>query len=94
MTALAAAVAVIPDGASVGLGRPGALALVRELLRLGRRDLDIVAAPTGSLAVELLIAGGAVRSIESSGVDFGELGFAPAFTRAIEEGRVESRDST
>jgi glutaconate CoA-transferase subunit A len=78
----------------VGLGRPGALALVRELIRQGRRDLHIVTAPTGSLAVELLIAGGAVRSIESSGVDFGELGFAPAFTRAVEEGRLESRDST
>jgi glutaconate CoA-transferase subunit A len=94
VTPLAAAAAVIPDGASVGVGRPGALALVRELLRQGKRDLHIVAVPTGSLAVELLVAGGAVRSIESSGVDFGELGFAPAFTRAVEEGRLESRDST
>jgi glutaconate CoA-transferase subunit A len=94
VTPLAEAAASIPNGASVGLGRPGPLALVRELLRQGRRDLHIVAVPTGSLAVDLLVAGGAVRSIESSGVDFGELGFAPAFTRALEEGRLESWDST
>lgn len=88
------AIAAIADGASVGLGRPGALELVRELVRQGRRGLHVVTVPTGSLAAELLIAGGCVSSIETSGIDFGELGFAPAFTQAVEAGRLQLLDST
>lgn len=90
----AAAAALVPDGASVGLGRPEPLALVRELVRQGRRDLDLVAVPTGGLGAELLIAAGAVRSLESSGIDLGEHGFAPAFSEAVLEGRLRVLDST
>jgi glutaconate CoA-transferase subunit A len=48
----------------------------------------------GELAVELLIVAGAVRSLETSGVDLGEHGFAPAFTRAVESGTLKVIDST
>jgi glutaconate CoA-transferase, subunit A len=88
------AVAGIPDGASVALGRPSATALVQELVRQGRSDLHLVGVPTGGHAVELLIAAGCARSLESSGVDLGEDGFAPAFTRAVETGALDVRDST
>jgi glutaconate CoA-transferase subunit A len=84
----------IPDGASVALGRPPALGLVRELIRQGRRDLDLVGVPTGDIAVELLVAAGCARSLHTSGVDLGELGQAPAFARAVESGRLRIIDST
>jgi glutaconate CoA-transferase subunit A len=88
------AVAGIPDGASVALGRPAALALVEELIRQGRRDLHLVGVPTGGRAVELLIAAGSARSLESSGVDLGEEGLAPAFGRAVESGELRMIDSS
>lgn len=91
---LAEAAALVPDGASVAIGRPPALALIRELIRLGRRDLHLVGVPTGDIGVELLVAAGCARSLESSGVDLGEHGQAPAFARAVEDGRLKVFDST
>jgi glutaconate CoA-transferase subunit A len=84
----------IPDGASVALGRPPALGLVRELIRQGRRDLDLVSVPTGGIAIELLLAAGCARSLHTSGVDLGERGQAPAFARAVEAGRLRMIDSS
>lgn len=90
----ATAVAAIPDGASVAIGRPPALALVGEVIRQRKRGLRLVGVPTGDLAVEMLVAAGCARSLESSGVDLGEEGFAPAFSRAVETGELEMLDST
>ena len=50
--------------------------------------------PTGGLAVEKLIAAGCAASLESSGVDLGEDGFAPAFSSAVESGALRVLDST
>jgi glutaconate CoA-transferase subunit A len=85
---------LVPDGSSLGIGRLPPMALVRELLRRGARDLDLVSAPTGGLPEDLLIAGGAVRSLHTSGVDLAEHGFAPNFSRAAEEGAIRVIDST
>jgi glutaconate CoA-transferase subunit A len=94
LVAPADAVAMIPDGSAVAFGRPPALGLVRELIRQGRRNLDLVGVPTGGIAIELLIAAGCARSLHSSGVDLGELGQAPAFARAVESGALTVTDST
>lgn len=88
------AVAAIPDGASVALGRPAALFLVEELIRQGRTGLRLVGVPTGGRAVELLIAAGCAESLECSGVDLGEEGLAPVFGRAVESGALPMVDST
>jgi glutaconate CoA-transferase subunit A len=90
----ATALAVIPDGASVALGRPEALGLAAELVRQGRRDLHLIGVPTGARAVEMLVEAGCARSLESSGVDLGEEGMAPAFSRAVESGVLKVLDST
>jgi len=91
---LAEAAELIPDGAGLGLGRLPPMALVRELLRRGARDLDLVSAPTGGFGEDVLIAGGAVRSIHTSGVDLAEFGLAPNFGRAVERGEVRVIDSS
>ncbi|HEX6548082.1 MAG TPA: CoA transferase, partial [Candidatus Dormibacteraeota bacterium] len=88
------AAALVTDGSEVAIGRPPALPLIRELIRAGRRDLHLVGVPTGDIGVELLIAAGCARSIETSGVDLGEHGQAPAFGAAIESGRLRILDST
>jgi glutaconate CoA-transferase, subunit A len=88
------AVAGIPDGASVALGRPAALFLVEELIRQGRSDLRLIGVPTGGRAIELLIAAGCAESLECSGVDLGEEGQAPVFARAVESGALRMIDSS
>lgn len=94
---LADAAALVHDGAQVALG--GGLcarlpmALVRELVRQGRRDLHLVGS-AHSIDVDLLIAAGAVKVCEESYVGFEQdLGLAPAFRAAARTGAVEARES-
>jgi glutaconate CoA-transferase subunit A len=94
LVTLEEAAAAVPDGASVGIARFSPMALIRKLVELGRKDLHVIGVPVGELAVDYLIGAGAVRSLETSGVDFGEHGFAPNFTRAVEEGRLRVIDSS
>lgn len=91
------AAALVADGAMVALG--GGLsarlpmALVRELIRQGRRGLHVVGSAHG-IDVDLLIAAGAIAVCEESYVGFEQdLGLAPAFRRAAESGTIEVRES-
>jgi len=90
-TDLAGAAALVKDGDLVALGghtRQAPMALIRELIRQGRRDLGLVTVPTGGLNVDLLIAGGAVSRLHFAQVSLEEYGLAPHFRRAIEQGRL------
>ena len=94
---LADAVSLVSDGATVALG--GGLsarlpmAMVRELVRQGRRGLHLVGS-AHSIDVDLLVATGAVRRLEESYVGFEQdLGLAPAYRRAAEEGSIEVAES-
>src|SRR5580693_866041 len=94
---LADAMSGVSDGAMVALG--GGLsarlpmALVRELIRQGRRGLHLVGS-AHSIDVDLLVAAGAVRRLEESYVGFEQdLGLAPAYRRAAEAGTVEVAES-
>jgi glutaconate CoA-transferase, subunit A len=94
---LADTVALVSDGAIVALG--GGLcarlpmAMVRELVRQGRRGLHLVGS-AHSIDVDMLVGSGAVRRIEESYVGFEQdLGLAPAYRRAAEEGSVEVAES-
>lgn len=88
---------IVTDGALVALG--GGLsarlpmALVRELIRVGRRDLHVVGSAHG-IDVDLLIAAGGVAVCEESYIGFEQdLGLAPAYRRAAESGTVAVRES-
>ena len=94
---LADAASLVSDGAIVALG--GGLsarlpmALVRELIRQDRRGLHLVGS-AHSIDVDLLVAAGAVRRCEESYVGFEQdLGLAPAYRRAAEEGTIEVAES-
>lgn len=94
---VAEAVCLVRDGAMVALG--GGLsarlpmALVRELIRQGRRDLHLVGS-AHSIDVDLLVAAGAVRRCEESYVGFEQdLGLAPAYRRGAEQGEIEVAES-
>jgi glutaconate CoA-transferase subunit A len=94
---LADAAALVGDGAMVALG--GGLsarlpmALVRELVRQGRRGLHLVGS-AHSIDVDMLVGAGAVRRCEDSYVGFEQdLGLAPAYRRAAEEATIEVAES-
>ena len=96
-TSLTGAGALVGDGAIVALG--GGLsarlpmAMVRELVRQGRRGLHLVGS-AHSIDVDMLVAAGAVRRLEESYVGFEQdLGLAPAYRRAAEEGTIELAES-
>jgi glutaconate CoA-transferase subunit A len=69
------------------------MALVRELVRQGRRDLHVVGSAHG-IDVDLLVAAGAIAVCEESYVGFEQdFGLAPAFRRAAERGEIDVRES-
>jgi glutaconate CoA-transferase, subunit A len=97
LVALDDAAALVADASTVALG--GGLsarlpmALVRELIRQGRRGLHVVGSAHG-IDVDLLVAAGALGVCEESYVGFEQdLGLAPAFRRAAELGEIEVRES-
>lgn len=85
------AVASVPDGATVAIGglsmNSAPMALVRELVRQEKRDLELVAIVSG-MAVDWLVAGGCVRRVISGLVSFEGLGLAPNFRAAVQSGQV------
>lgn len=95
--ALTDAAALVANGAVVALG--GGLsarlpmALVRELIRQHRTGLHLIGS-AHSIDVDLLVAAGAVRRCEQSYVGFEQdLGLAPAYRRAAQEGTIEAAES-
>lgn len=88
---LAAAVAAIRDGETVAFGgyfqHRHPMALVRELIRQGRRDLHIVT-PLGGIDAELALASGIAGKITFGFVSMDAFGQSPAFRRTIESGDV------
>lgn len=92
LVSLEEAVAAVKDGASIGLGgwifHSQPMALVRALIRQGARDLDLVPSP-GSIAPDLLIGAGRVRSTACVFISFEQHGLAPHFRRAAEQGSIK-----
>jgi glutaconate CoA-transferase subunit A len=94
---LADAVELVRDGDTVAIG--GALshrepmALVRQLVRAGRRDLRLVGSAHG-IDVDLLVGAGVAGAVEESYVGFEQdLGLAPAYRRAAESGAIAVRET-
>lgn len=90
---LAELAAMIPDGASIALGgsflHRGPFALVRELIRQGRRDLELIKQSPG-YDVDILCRAGVLRRARAGIVAMeGNFGLAPWYRKAIESGQVQ-----
>lgn len=88
LCSLAALAARIPDGTALGLGgvflHRGPFALMRELVRQGRRDLEVIK-PSPGYDLDLLCRAGAVRKVRAGIVAMeGNFGLAKWYRRAIE----------
>ncbi len=86
------AAGLVDDGAVIAVGglslNCAPMAFCRELVRAGRRDLELVA-PVGGMNVDWLLAGGCVRKLVMGLVSFEGFGLAPNFRRVAEQGTVE-----
>jgi glutaconate CoA-transferase subunit A len=78
------AVSFVQDGMTIGLSgfsyQNPPMAIVRELIRRGVRDLTLVSGPTSGIETDILIGAGCVRRLVSACVAFECINaIAPAF---------------
>jgi len=89
------ALADLRDGMQVATGgwifTAQPMALVREVVRKGVRNLRLVPAP-GSIAPDMLIGAGAVAEVFCVFISFEQYGLAPNFRRAVEAGEIKVRE--
>jgi glutaconate CoA-transferase, subunit A len=85
------AVALIKDGDVVAIGghtaRRHPMAVVREIIRQGRKRLHVVGWNNG-VDMDMLIGAGCVETVETSYVGMGSFGLALNFRRAAEAGEI------
>ncbi len=87
----------VPDGATVALPPDYSfvpMAAARALVRRGVRGLRLVTVPQAGMVADLLIGAGCVAEIETAAVSLGEIGDAPRYRAALEDGTLAIRDST
>ena len=88
---LSNAVAMVPERATIGIGgvllKRKPMALLWALVDAGIRELTVLSF-LASLDVELLAAHERLKEVHTGYVGFEQLGFAPAFERAVASGRV------
>jgi glutaconate CoA-transferase, subunit A len=65
---------------------------MRQLIRMGAKDLTIIPTPSAGLAIDLLIAAGCVKKVFASYVGLEFLGLAPNYRRAVEQNTIEVSD--
>ena len=77
----------VQDGMTIAVGSPAPMALLRQIIRRGVKNLTIV---DSGVTLDLLIAAGCARKVVSyyAGGGFG-VPVAPAFRRAVEHGEIE-----
>lgn len=85
-------VALVPDGASLALGgsflHRGPFAFVRELIRQGKRDLEIIKQSPG-YDIDILCRAGCVKKARAGIVAMeGNFGLAPWYRRAVEKKQI------
>src|SRR3990170_330553 len=92
-----AVASLVPAGATVGVGgmhmTAAPMALVRELVRTRVRVRRLVTSPSTSLQADLLIGAGLVDELVAPYIGFEDLGLAPCFRRAVEQGKLRLLES-
>lgn len=70
------------------------MALVRSVIRAGRRELTVVGIPGNGLAGDMLIGAGAAVAAEVCHISLGSFGPAPNFKRLAEAGQLKVIENT
>jgi glutaconate CoA-transferase subunit A len=86
---------LIPSGASIAIGgsiiRRSPVALIRELIRQGKKDFTVLAYPAG-FTTDLLAGAGAVKRVEAVYEGLFQFGMSWNFRRGVEAGTIDIRD--
>lgn len=89
------AVKIIPNGSSICCPSFGyekvAFAFIRELIRQKKRDLHLYGSGM-NVDADILIGAECVRKAEIGHIGFENIGLAPCFRRAAQEGKIEVED--
>jgi len=90
----AAAVEGVQDGMTIAIGgfinAAHPMALVRQIVRSGARDLTVVGSASSGLEIDMLIAAGCVSTLVSTYVGAEGLApIAPAFRKAAQDGELD-----
>jgi glutaconate CoA-transferase subunit A len=94
---LTEAVRIIQDGDTLAIQGMGTqispLAVIREMIRAGKRELTVVMI-MGGIGLDWMIAAGCVKRVLAIIINLDEFGLAHAFRRAAEAGQVEVEEYT
>jgi glutaconate CoA-transferase subunit A len=95
LVSVSEALANLTDGIEIATGgwifNSQPMALVREVIRRGVKNLRLLPAP-GSIAPDMLIGTGVVASTACVFISFEQFGLAPHFRRAAEAGTIAVRE--
>ncbi|HTE13521.1 MAG TPA: hypothetical protein VK642_00430, partial [Burkholderiales bacterium] len=71
------------------------MALLRQLVRQGTRNLRVIGVVGGDLNIDFLVGAGAVSVVDTCSVTLSEFArTGPNFARYVVDGRVRSLDNT
>lgn len=95
-TTLAEAIASVNDSTTIALGgntiHRAPCAAVHELIRQGKRDLELVKT-AGAYDVDVLVGTGVANRVAAGFIGFENvLGLAPQYRRAAEQGQIEVKE--
>lgn len=95
ITSASDALADLRDGMRLAVGgwifTSQPMALVREVIRKGVKELKLLPAP-GSIAPDMLIGAGVASEVSCQFISFEQFGLAPQFRRAAEAGEIRVRE--
>ncbi len=98
LNTLEQAAAAVKTGARVVMSanlHRAPMALLRQLVRQGARDLRVVGVVGGEINIDFLVGAGAVSVVDTCSVTLGEFArTGPNFARYVLAGRVRSLDNT
>ncbi|MHA2168697.1 MAG: CoA-transferase [Candidatus Kariarchaeaceae archaeon] len=84
----------IPDGSIIAIGGVHShnvpMALVRQLIRIGVKDVTIIGSISAGLPIDILVGAGCVRTVLTPYVGFEMWGLAPMFRQAVQAGTIEA----
>ena len=98
LSTLEQAAALVKSGAQLVMSanlQRAPMALLRQLVRQGTRDLRVVGVVGGDLNIDFLVGADAVRIVDTCSVTLGEFArTGPNFARYVLGGRVKALDNT
>lgn len=96
VVSLEEAAAIIGNGMMVAFGgihqHNGPIAIIHEIIRRGVKHLSLVPNASAGIPADILIGAGCVDLVYDCYVGMEELGLAPNFRRAFQEGRIKVKE--